>query len=578
MHQAQIACAWMLVMYKAYTFLLVFMLILTPGISLHASPTQPAQITCQELKQHASQGMDFAISAQICSLVETGRLEELHWPDCSSYRAQVEQFYLFSRYAPAWTRQGRPTQQANAMIELFRTAEKKGLEPEDYDASRWTARLEALAREEQHAEDLARFDFALTVSAFRYTSDLYHGRVSPTECQANLPQKQFDAAQFLRAEIIQASNVTAAVQKMDPPFEGYRRALAALEHYRAVERQGDALPLPAMKSSLHPGEQFSGIQQLTERLRQLGDLPANASAPTSQLYQEPLVTAVKLFQERHGLRGDGVIGHVTFEELGVPVSRRITQIKLALERWRWLPRNLGPRVLVVNIPEFRLRAYDDHRLTLIMRAIVGEAPEHQTPIFADGMQSIVFRPYWNVPESIQKKELVPLLRRNPAYLIKHRMELVDAKGGVVTASARDKKVLARLASGELHIRQQPGPANSLGLIKFVFPNQFGVYVHGTPEPELFYQARRDFSHGCIRIENPAALAGWVLRDRPEWTEQRILSTMRGDKSVTVKVTAPIPVLILYGTALVEENGEVHFFRDIYGNDASLERALATPRH
>ena len=190
----------------------------------------------------------------------------------------------------------------------------------------------------------------------------------------------------------------------------------------------------------------------------------------------------------------------------------------------------------------------------------------------------MFRPYWDVPESIQKKELVPLLRRNPDYLARHRMELVNSREAVVSASARDKKVLAQLASGELHIRQQPGPANSLGLIKFVFPNQFGVYLHGTPQPELFYQARRDFSHGCIRVENPSALAGWVLRDHPEWTKQRILSTMRGEKSVRVKVSAPIPVLILYGTAFVEENGEVHFFRDIYGNDASMERALAAPRH
>jgi murein L,D-transpeptidase YcbB/YkuD len=515
---------------------------------------------------------------QICSLIDAARLDELRWPDCSSYRTQVEQFYRSSGYALAWTREGRPTPQANAMIELFRAAEKKGLEPEDYDAPRWTSRLASLASSGHGSEEMARFDFALTVSSLRYFSDLYQGRVSPSECQANLPPKRFEGSQFLRNEVVAAADVGAAVQKVEPPYEGYRRTVAALEHYVALARGGDGVPLLSAKIPLHPGEPYRGIQQLAERLRQLGDLPAAAPVPTSKNYEEPLVSAIRTFQQRHGLQSDGVIGRATLEEMGVPLSRRVTQLKLALERWRWLPRNLGPRVLVVNIPEFRLRAYDDHRLTLTMRAIVGDALEHQTPIFADEMQAIVFRPYWNVPESIQQKELVPLLRRNPGYLAKHKMEVVNAKEKAVGASSVDARILAQLASGSLRIRQQPGPANSLGLIKFVFPNQFGVYLHGTPEHELFYQTRRDFSHGCIRIEDPAALAGWVLRDRPEWTEKRILTTMRGKKPLSVKVTEPIPVLILYGTAFVEETGKVNFFRDIYGHDATLEKALAAPRH
>jgi murein L,D-transpeptidase YcbB/YkuD len=510
-------------------------------------------------------------------LIETARLEEMRWPDCSSYRAQVRQFYLSSGYALAWVEHGRPTQQGLAMIELFRAAEKKGLDPEDYDASRWPARLQDLAASTQNNDGLARFDFALTVSSFRYLSDLYQGRVSPKECQIGLPDKHFDAAQFLRNEIIHAADVKGVAEKLEPPFDGYRRALAALERYRALAHEGEGTPLPEFKSSVHPGDMYSGIQPLAERLRRLGDLPANTPAPASQSYQEPLVSAVKAFQQRHGLPADGVLGRATWEELSAPLSRRVVQIKLALERWRWLPGNVGPRVLVVNIPEFRLRAYDNHRTTLTMRAIVGKALGHQTPIFADEMESIIFRPYWNVPESIQKKELVPLIRRNPVYLTRHKMEVVDGKEEVVAVSV-DAKILKQLAAGKLHIRQQPGPANSLGLIKFVFPNQYGVYLHGTPESGLFYQTRRDFSHGCIRIEDPAALAAWVLRDRPEWTQKRILATMSGQKPVSVKLTAPIPVLILYGTVFVEENGEVHFFRDIYGHDATLEKALASHRH
>jgi murein L,D-transpeptidase YcbB/YkuD len=563
-------------MLKAPTLLVLSLLFLASGPLLHARSIEIPQNTCQEIKGLASQDADSATAAQLCALIEAGRLDELRWPDCSSYRTQVEQFYRSSGYKLAWSREGIPTQQANAMIELFRAAEKKGFEPEDYDASRWAARVQALTVSGR--DELARFDFALTVSSLRYFSDLYQGRVSPSQCQANLPQKHFEGAQFLRSEVVTAADVRAAVQKAEPDYEGYRRMVAALERYVSLARSSDGPPLPSIKNSVHPGEPYSGVQELAERLRQLGDLPVNAPMPASKIYGEPLVSAIKTFQQRHGLQPDGVIGRATLEELGVPLSRRVAQLKLALERWRWLPRNLGPRVLVVNIPEFRLRAYDDHRLTLTMRAIVGEALEHQTPIFADEMESIVFRPYWSVPESIQKEELVPLLRKNPAYLTKHKMEVVNGHEQVVEASAVDAKLLNQLASGSLRIRQQPGPANSLGLIKFLFPNQFGVYLHGTPQHDLFYQARRDFSHGCIRIEDPAALASWVLRGRPEWTEKRILTTMRGKKPVSVKVTIPIPVLILYGTAFVEENGEVHFFRDIYGHDETLEKALAAARH
>jgi murein L,D-transpeptidase YcbB/YkuD len=560
---------------KTYAFLIVFFLLGAHSLSLHANSIQGDPDSCRAIENRAQQDSDSAVAAQICSLIEAGRLEELRWPDCSSYRAQARQFYLLSKYAPAWFEQGRPTQQALAMIELFRGVEKKGLDPEDYDASRWTARVQDLSVFTQKSEQFARFDFALTVSSLRYISDLYQGRVSPRECQAALPEKQFDAAQFLRTEIIHATDVKGSVEKLDPPFEGYRRTLAVLERYISLANEGEGMSLPEIKGALHPGDSYSGSQLLAERLRRLGDFPADA--PASQSYKEPLAAAVKAFQQRHGLQADGVIGRATVEELSIPLAHRVAQIKLALERWRWLPRNLGLRVLVVNIPEFRLRAYDNHRITLSMRAIVGQAPEHQTPVFADQMESIIFRPYWNVPESIQKKELVPILRRNPAYLTRHKMEVVNAKEEIVAASI-DPAVLNQLAAGKLHIRQQPGPANSLGLIKFVFPNQFGVYLHGTPEHGLFFQSRRDFSHGCIRIEDPAALAGWVLRDRAEWTDKRILTAMRGKKPTSVRVTTPIPVLILYGTVFVEENGEVHFFRDIYGHDATLEKALAARRH
>jgi L,D-transpeptidase YcbB len=561
-------------MSKAHALLLL--VLLAPGLPVHAGFAQTVTQTCQEIRQGAPAASNPA--AKICALIEGGRLEEMRWPDCSSYRKQVERFYAIRGYALAWVQEGRATQQAKAMIDLFRTADKKGLDPEDYDASRWPPRLEALAAFDQNHEEPARFDFALTVSSLRYISDLHQGRVAAAECEVNLPQKQFDGPKFLREEMVQASDVGAAVAKLDPPFEGYRRTLAALERYSVLAQQGDGAPLPPIRGNLRPGEPYNGVQQLAARLRQLGDLPGDAAVSSSPIYQEPLVTAVKQFEQRHGVDVDGIIGPATFEQLNVPLSRRVTQIKLSLERWRWLPHDIGRRVLMVNIAEFRLRAYDDDRLTLTMKAIVGKALEHPTPIFADQMESIIFRPYWNVPTSIQRNELVPILRRNPGYLAKHKMDLVNASDEVIVASAAEKTTMDQLASGKLRVRQQPGPANSLGLIKFSFPNQFGVYMHGTPEHGLFFEARRDFSHGCIRIEDPATLAGWVLRDRPEWTHKRIVAAMTGQKQISVRLMTPIPVLILYGTVSVEENGEVRFVQDIYANDAKLEKALAGRQH
>ncbi len=564
---------------KSSIFAILIALLATATGSIYARPAQAVPGQCEAIKNHESPpSADSLVAAQLCSLIEDGGFEELRRSDCSSLDTELRQFYRSWRYMPGWIKQGQPTQQASTMIALFRGAESKGLAPEDYDASSWPVRLQAISSTSKNSDALARFDLAVTVASLRYFTDLYQGRVTPQECQVDLPEKHFHGAQFLRDEVTQSTDVRAAAGKVEPPFDGYQRTLAALEHYMALAQEGDGAALPPISRPLHPGDSYEGTPQLAQRLRQLGDLPANTPAPISPKYEGALVAAIRAFQQRHGVQADGVIGPATFEELTVPLRQRATEIKLVLERWRWLPHDLGPRVLVVNIPEYRLRGYDDHRLTLTMRAIVGQAIEHETPVFADKMQSVVFRPYWSVPESIQKDELVPLLRRNRAYLVKNNMEIVNGKGEAVDASKIDAKLLGQLASGRLRLRQQPGPANSLGLIKFVFPNKFDVYMHGTPLRGLFSQARRDFSHGCIRVEDPAALAGWVLRDDPEWTPQRILATMKRKNAVSVQVRTPIPVLILYGTVFVEENGTVDFFKDIYGNDAILEKALSASRH
>ena len=257
------------------------------------------------------------------------------------------------------------------------------------------------------------------------------------------------------------------------------------------------------------------------------------------------------------------------------LSKRVLQLKLALERWRWLPRKFDQPPIIVNIPEFRLYATgDDYLPALTMKVIVGRSYKHQTPVFGAELTSVIFRPYWSVPLDIQRKELLPQLVNDPGYLTSHSYEVVDSSGRVVSRSGVNEGILGQLYSGRLALRQRPGSDNSLGLIKFDMPNVYDVYMHGTPAKQLFSKVRRDFSHGCIRVEDPVALAKWALRDNPEWDTRRILAAMNGPGTLRVPLARPIPVLVVYHTATVGEDGKVSFFDDIYGHDAALAAALA----
>lgn len=359
----------------------------------------------------------------------------------------------------------------------------------------------------------------------------------------------------------------------------YRQTLTALEHYRVLASEDDGEILPATKKPVEPGAHYPGILRLTRLLTLVGDLPANAvpvhSDVDSDVYDAALVAGVKRFQSRHGLEPDGRLGKATFAQLNTPLSFRVRQLELALERWRRMPYDPSHPAIVVNLPEFRLRAFDTgHQPALEMKIVIGKARGLRTPLLSSELDSVLFRPYWNVPFSIQRKELVPHIQRDPSYISKNDFELVTSKGAVVSQDAVSDTLLAQLRSGTLHLRQRRGPKNSLGLIKFVFPNQYDVYMHDTPAKSLFSRARRDFSHGCIRLEKAEDLAVWVLRDESGWHQDRIEAAMQGTESISVKLDHPIPVMTIYVTAVVAENGEVHFFDDIYGQDAAFEKQLA----
>ena len=477
---------------------------------------------------------------------------------------------------PVWFDAGRPTAQAQQAVGLLADAASHGLDPSDYDGALLQQAL-AGAQPGLPADAEARLSQALTLAMQRYLGDLHDGRIDPRHIHHDFDlarRPPFDAAQLLRSLPPDAA-VRAAVPQL-PLYEQLREQLA---RYRA--RAGDPAwgkPLPPLPAAgraapkLEPGQAWAGLPRLADRLVALGDLSAPTATPLR--YEGALVDAVKRFQQRHALQADGVIGAATLAQLQVAPSARARQIELMLERLRWTPLLQGPRMVVINIPEFVLRAYEvrDGRIRVQreMRVIVGKAYDTRTPLFDEDMRFIEFSPYWNVPPSIARHETVPRLRRDPAYFEQQGFEFVAADGRVQTTLT--PQALDAVLAGQLRIRQRPGERNALGDIKFVFPNRDNIYLHHTPATQLFERTRRDLSHGCIRVEQPAELASFVLQGMPQWTEARIREAMSAGRSSTLRLEQPLPVLITYGTVLVK-GGSAYFFDDIYGLDRVLDAAL-----
>jgi len=511
----------------------------------------------------------------IRDIVSLGQLSDLRWPNFTDYRIHLENFYKPSGYGLAWIRASQATPQAQAVIEVLRQADSKGLRSEDYDADQWDARLQHL----DQPASAARFDVALTICTMRYISDLRIGRVNPRHFKfgINVERKKYDLAQFLRDRLANSDDVKAVLEEVEPPFPGYKRTQAALQQYLKLLHEDDGEKLPDVTKSVDPGKEYSGVPHLTRLLRLLSDLPPSPDVPAGNVYQGPLVEAVKNFQARHGLSPDGRLGPHTLKLLNVPLSDRVEQLRLTLERWRWVPNEFPQPPIVVNIPEFRLRTYNtEGGVVLSTNVIVGKAYRHETPVFEESMEYVVFRPYWNVPQGIQRSEIVPAIQRDRSYVAKNDYEVVKQDGQVITSGKIDDDVLRQLQSRKLALRQKPGPTNALGLVKLIFPNEHNVYLHSTPSQQLFSQSRRDFSHGCIRVEKADGLAAWALAaNNKEWTLEKVRAAMEGQQdNVQINLAKPIPVLILYATAIVDQNGVVHFFEDLYGHDRELEKVLA----
>jgi murein L,D-transpeptidase YcbB/YkuD len=558
--------------------MIVLTSVVVAGTCIASGETLPAFFS-EQPPALAGQALSASGAPALHSIVDSARNADLRWPDFIPYKTEVAKLYETNGYSLLWVQNGRVRPQGLAVIALLQNANAKGLDAEDYDGSRWQARLLKLGQKPSE-QDLVSFDTALTVSAMRYIRAIHCGRTNPKEFKFQLDMeegKQLPLAEFIQTQVVNAGDPAAEIQKLEPPFLGYRKLLALLPVYEGYANQVEGEKLPTVTKTVRPGQAYAGVVRLGRFLQTIGDIPAGVQLdPNATVYQGALVVGVKHYQDRHGETPSGNLDARTINELNTPPAARIRQIKLTLERWRWLPHSFPQPPVVVNLPEYRARAMNpDGTVAFYKNVIIGKAYGHKSPIFEKEIQYVVFRPYWEVTPSIQRSEIVPHIQKDPNYIAKHNFEVVTLKGEVVTDNQVSPEVLEGIRSLHLMVRQKPGDTNSLGLVKIIFPNPDNVYLHGTDAPELFTQDVRDFSHGCIRVQKPEDLVAWVLRNNPGWDLERVKATMNGEKNnLQVNLATRIPVLIVYGTATVNEENQIRFFDDIYGYDAELEKALA----
>ena len=476
----------------------------------------------------------------------------------------TRQFYQKRGNSPAWIEGRKPRPQMDELIGVLQAGDREGLDPALYNVQLLAARRQEAGRgflsmKGFNEAEAANLDVWLTYLYLRYASDLTNGisNLSHADKSWRLRDKKTDPQPMLE-QALEQNRVAKSLEELVPAHRQYTGLRDALAKYREIAQKGG---WPAVPSAikLKPGQTHDAVPAIAKRLAVTGDFTATVN-DQDKTYGPELQEAVKRFQRRHGLEPDAVIGAAVIAQMNVPVDARIRQIGLNLERWRWLPKDLGERHLLVNIPEYRLEIWERGQVPLSMRVVVGKK-DTPTPIFADDMTHIVFAPYWNVPAEIAKNETVPSALRDPAFLQRTNMEVLDKGGNPVDPSSID---LSDVSS--YRFRQRPGASNSLGLVKFMFPNSFNVYLHDTPADSLFARATRSFSHGCVRVEQPVQLAQYVLADQPEWTPEKIDAAMHAGVEKHVKLSKPLPVYLGYWTARVSADGILQFRDDLYGID------------
>jgi murein L,D-transpeptidase YcbB/YkuD len=474
--------------------------------------------------------------------------------------ATTKKLYELRGFRPLWIAQGQTTARVDSLIRTFESTEAEGFSAEDLGMADLSAKVEAI-KTSKELPQVIDFDMYFTYSLVRCASYLSSGRADPRTIDPNwrwVPRND-NLVQIIN-DAIDTNTLEALPNLLSPPHHEYVTLKAMLGQYRLIGEKGGWTPLPATLA-LKPGESDPSVVVLRKNLVITGDLKTASS--DSAEFDNELVEAVRHFEARHGLEPDGLLDPKLIETMNVPVIFRIAQIEANLERLRWLPNDMGTRHIVVNIPAYELQVHEGEQVPLTMKVVVG-TNANRTPLFSDLMETLVFSPYWNIPESIATKEILPKIMKDPDYRLRQNIEVV--KVGRTSEVVDPSKINwdAAPADFQYQLRQKPGAQNSLGLVKFLFPNEFNVYLHDTPADNLFDRYTRNFSHGCVRVEKPADLAAYLLRDQPEWTPEKIETAMHSNKETHVALKATVPVHIVYWTAWVDVKGLLQIRPDVYG--------------
>ena len=494
----------------------------------------------------------------------------------------LPRFYERRTYRPAWSRNRTPSNQAAALDQSIRMAADDGLRPADYHLDKISMILDSLGGnglEEMTDQLLADLDLLLTDAYLILGAHLLAGRIDPERLDPmwKAQRRNTDLATKLEAAL-QADRIGESLQELLPWHGGYDRLKKALADYRQIEAAGGWAAFPGT-DKLQQGDRGHRVTLLRNRLATEGFLDDSGSTADPNFFDNDLADALKRFQTQFGLEPDGVVGAQTRLALNLTVQQRIRQIIVNLERWRWLPQNLGVRYLLVNIAAFSLTVVEEGRSVLQMRVVTGRS-FRRTPVFSDTITYLVLNPYWNIPPMIAVKDILPKIKKSPDFLINQKIRIFQGWNSntreMDPTSVNWQTINAR--NFPFHLRQDPGPQNALGRIKFMFPNPYDVYLHDTPSKELFAKARRDFSSGCIRIEKPLELAEYLLRKHPDWPSEKIRDTLSGPEAAekTVKLPEPLNIHLLYWTVWVDEQNLLHFGPDVYDRDQALDAALQQP--
>lgn len=473
--------------------------------------------------------------------------------------AGLREFYGPRGFYPAWVDHAGPRPIAEILRHTLQAAAQEGLEPKAYHpeliATLWSARS---------TTRLARLELLLTDAYFRYSTHLHTGRHSPEiDYYWDIVGPDFDAVAWLRY-LLTVDNFQTELQGLAPMHAGYVRLRESLNHYQQIRSQGGWPTLPA-GPLLKLGSWHEQVKLLRARLRTEGDLQMGPVI-SEQHFDQAVKFAVERFQVRHGLKMDGRVGPLTRAAMNVPVTQRIEQIKFNMDRWRWLPESLGRRYIIVNTAGFTLMAVDKEDIRFDMGVIIG-TPARPTPVISGQLHTVVFNPYWTVPQTIIFEDLIPQQQRAPGYLQAKGIRVFDHHnpGQELDPTTIDWQQVSRDHFPYL-LRQDPGPTNPLGRIKFLFSNRYDVYLHDTPTRQLFHQTSRALSSGCIRVQDPLQLANYLFAGQGDWTAEKIEAVMESGTHQEVPLAESMPIYLVYLTAWVGANRGVHFRQDIYQRD------------